>query len=199
MANNRIETRIESLIAAREWESAQKLIEKQLGKEPDDHWLWCRLSGVRYEQRDYPGAQTAADKALEIVPDCPLALWSCAGPLEIRGKTKEAVKIYKKLIRRGLQQLKTPDEDANECWEGADWTRGLVVDCIFRTAGCLAQLGEKEEAVQWYRHFVNLMPFGMHSVYSREAALARLRSLAPDEKATPDVIKRMRNLEAVMG
>ena len=200
MASNRMETRIESLIASGEWESAQRVIEKHIVKEPDDHWLWSRLSGVKYEQRDYQGALDAAEKALTIVADCPLALWSYAGALEMLGRTKEAVKIYIQLIRRGLQQLKEPDEDANECWEGADWTRGLVVDCVFRTAGCLAKIGRRKEAVEWYNvRFLNLLDFGWQGIYSREDAIARLKKLVPSKKALSDVMERMRGLEAVMG
>jgi tetratricopeptide (TPR) repeat protein len=199
MASNRIGDRIETLIASRDWASAQGVIEKQLGKEPDDHWLWARLSGVKYEQRDYKGALDAAEKALTIVPDCPLALWSYAGPLEMLGRTKEAGKIYIKLIRRGLLELKEPDEDADECWEGADWTRALVVDCMFRTAGCLAAMGKRDEAIEWYGRFLNLVEFGMRGIYSRRDALAKLRKVAADKKAMPDVMETMRKLEVVMG
>ncbi len=199
MASTRIENRIESLIGERAWESAQGVVEKQLRKEPDDHWLWARLSGVKYERRDYQGALDAAEKALTIVPDCPLALWSRAGALDMLGRTKEAGKIYIQLTRRGLAELSDPDEDANECWEGADWTRGLVVDCMFRTADCLAKIGKRDEAVEWYNHFLNLLDFGMQGIYSRADATARLKKLASGKKAVPDVRERMRELEAVMG
>ena len=199
MASTRIETRIESLIAERKWESAQKAVEKQLGKEPDDHWLWSRLSGVKYERQDYRGALDAAEKALNIVPDCPLALWSRAGALDMLGRTKEAGKIYIQLTRRGLEELNDPDEDANDCWEGADWTRCLVVDCIFRTADCLAKIGKRKEAAEWYHRFLNLLDFGMQGIYSREDATARLKKLPSAKKAVPDVMEGMRKLEAVMG
>ena len=99
MASTRIETRIESLLAAGEWESAEKVVTKQLAKEPDDHWLRSRLSGAKYERRDHQGALEAAEKALEIVPDCPLALWSYAGAVEMLGRTRDAVKVYLQLIR----------------------------------------------------------------------------------------------------
>ena len=82
MASNRIET----LIGKGDWKSARRAIEKQLDREPDDHWLWSRLSAVKYEQRDYEGALAAAEKALEMVPDCPLALWSYANALDMLGR-----------------------------------------------------------------------------------------------------------------
>src|SRR5881227_2462785 len=118
VARNRIET----LIGKGNWKSAQLVIQKQLAKEPLDHWLWARLSAVKYEQRDYQGALEAAEEALKIVPDCPLAIWSKAGALDILGRTVEAMASYAQLLHRGLGQLKNPDEDAEECWEGQDWT-----------------------------------------------------------------------------
>src|ERR1700687_5102880 len=109
MAKDRIGRHIESLIGREDWKAAHDAIKKQLQKEPDDHWLWARLSGVKYELRDYQGALEAAEKALAIVPDCPLALWSYAIAQEMRGEIPEAMAYYKQLFHRGLQQLKNPD------------------------------------------------------------------------------------------
>jgi tetratricopeptide (TPR) repeat protein len=183
MAGDRIGTRIETLIRKSAWKEAQAVIENQLAKEPDDHWLWARLSGVRYEKRDYRGALQAADTALESVPDCPLALWSKAGAVEILGKAGAAIRLYAQLLLRGFEQLKSPDEDANECWEGPDWTAGLTADCVFRTAGCLTKLGRRDRAVETYRLFLSLVDLGMQGIYSREDALARLNKLVPSKKA----------------
>src|SRR5437867_6470471 len=141
MTSNRIGTQIELLMKREDWKQALRVIEQRLEKEPDDHWLWSRLSGVKYEQRDYQGALQAAEKALEIIDDCPLAIWSKATALEMLGKVRRAMGGYATLFNRGLEQLKNPDEDANECWEGRDWTESLMADCLFRTAGCLAKLG----------------------------------------------------------
>ena len=33
--------------------------------------------------------------------------------------------------------------------EDANWTRGVVVDCIFRTAGSEAKIGKRADAVKW--------------------------------------------------
>jgi len=201
VATNRIGTRIEKLIADGDWASARNAIEKHLDHEPDDHWLWSRLSAVKHEQRDYQGALEAANKALEIVPDCPLALWSYAGALDMLGRTTEAGKIYARLLRRGLEELNKPDDDAEECWEGPDWTRGLVVDCIFRSARCLEKIGEKDMAVELYRHFLNQLLFGIQGIHSRKDAVARLKKLAPTKNGKPEAaMKRtVKELQEIMG
>jgi len=197
MASNQIE----SLIDRKAWKSAQSAIKKELDHEPDDHWLWSRLSGVKYEQRDYSGALDAAKKALEIVPDCPLALWSYASALDGLGKTKEAGKIYIQLLRRGVEELNRPDDDADECWEGAEWTRRLVMDCIFCLAATLPKIGMPERAATWYRRFLDLLHLGMPpGTFSREDARARLEKLAGTKNgsATYSMESEITEVEALM-
>jgi tetratricopeptide (TPR) repeat protein len=197
MAGNHTANQIETLIRKSAWKQAQAAIEKQLSKEPEDHWLWARLSGVKYEQRDYQGALEAAEKALQIVPDCPLALWSKAGAVEMLGKADDAVKWYSQLLRRGLEQLKHPNEDANECWEGPDWTSGLVADCVFRIAGCLAKTGQRDRAIEMYRDFLGLGDLGTQGIYSREDALQRLNKLVPNKKAKREAAVKMMEKELI--
>jgi tetratricopeptide (TPR) repeat protein len=177
MATDRIGTQIETLISKSKWEQAQAVIEKQLKKEPGDHWLWARLSGVKYEQRDYRGASKAAEKAREIVPDCPLAIWSYANAREMLGETKGAMRFYAQLFQRGFKQLQEPDEDADECWEGPDWTSGLVADCVFRIAGCWVKLGRREKGIGAYEFFLSLADWGIQGIHTHEDARARLKKL----------------------
>jgi tetratricopeptide (TPR) repeat protein len=193
--------RIESLIAAEQWQKAQKAIQKQLANAPDNHWLWSRLSCVQYEQCDYQGALDAAHRALAIIPDCPLALWDQANALDMLGRTKEAGRVYSRLLRRGFQQIKEPDEDAEECWEGEQWTWALVVDCIFRIADCLAKTGAPEEAVVLYQSFLFFLRHGVQGIYTIEDGMAELKKLMPDkEKIDKEMIdkeKALKELETV--
>jgi tetratricopeptide (TPR) repeat protein len=182
-SNNLATTRIESLLKKGQWRQADAVIRMQLQDNPGDHWLWARLSGASFEQRNYQEALEAAEKAVTIVRDCPLALWSKAGALQMLGQPKEASTLYLDLARRGLKELLHPDADANECWEGADWTSSLVADCVFQAAACLAAMNSLEKAVETYRTFLSLIDIGMQGVYSREDALRRLRRLIPNKKA----------------
>ena len=89
---------------------------------------------------------------------------------------------YAILFNRGLEQLKSPDQDANECWEGRDWTESLMADCLFRTADCLAKLGSVEKAVEMYQEFLPVLDIGVSSSYSREDALNKINKLVPNKK-----------------
>jgi tetratricopeptide (TPR) repeat protein len=64
---------IESAIERDDWPGARKLIEEELAKDPDDHWLLTRLSLTYYEQFDYQKALDLSERALSIAPECPLA------------------------------------------------------------------------------------------------------------------------------
>ena len=44
---------INALFKQEKWAKAKKLIEKELAKTPDSHWLLDCLSVVHYEQRQY--------------------------------------------------------------------------------------------------------------------------------------------------
>ncbi len=206
MIANGKESRIENLIRDSKWGLARKAIEKQLAEAPDDHWLWSRLSGVMYEQRNYEEALKAAKRALQILPDCPLALWSQANALDMLGKPAQARKAYLGLLRRSVEELKAPDDDANECWEGEQWTYGLMMDCLYRLAGCWAKSGERDLAFKLYRMFLGFLDLldlsssGNQSIYTRQDAIARLKQLVPVEKNMPAEMERaIQELEEVMG
>ena len=135
---------IEELIDSEQWARARAVIEKDLIKLPDDHWLWARLSSVKYEQRDYQGALADANKALHFMPTCPLAMWSKATALEMLDKIDQAVKVYLRLLQNGVRELKLKknDDDAYYCWEGCDWTRSLLEDCLSQLGGCFDDMSK---------------------------------------------------------
>ena len=189
---------IETLIGAESWDLAESAIEEELAKDPDDHWLWCRLSTVRYEKRQYEAALECAEKALALVPDCPLALWDKAGALDMLGRWDQARRIYTQLLERGTNRLSNPDEDADECWEGKAWTKGLLADCVFRVAGCLEKTGHEQRAAELYSTFLSLLDHRVPSIYSRKQTLARLKKLESGRDSVFETLERAsKSLEEV--
>ena len=189
---------IETLIDAESWDLAETAIDEELVNDPDDHWLWCRLSAVRYEKRNYEDALKCAEKALSIVPDCPLGLWDQAGALDMLGRWDQARRIYAQLLERGTRQLSDPDEDADECWEGADWTKGLLADSVFRAAGCLEKTGHDRRAADLYSTFLTLLDHRVPSLYSRKQTLARLKELSTGRDRVFETLERAsKSLEEV--
>jgi tetratricopeptide (TPR) repeat protein len=152
--------KIESLIAADAWEEAREVILDALRESPEDHWLLSRLALTFYEQFDYEQALDYDAKALTIAPNCPLALWGYAGSLEMLGRTEEAIKIYRRLVRRGAKAIAS-----DECGEGLARARGLVADCLYRLAGCYESLGKRQQALKFYEQHLAERGAGCHSIY----------------------------------
>jgi len=135
--------KIEKAIQNEEWLSARKLIEKELQKEPNDHWLLTRLGLTYYEQRKYSKSLEISRQAFDLAPDCPLVLWDLAGSLEMTGEIEEAFSTYEKVVSRGINSLAH-----DECGEGRAWARGLYVDCLYRMSHCFLKRGEKQKALE---------------------------------------------------
>src|SRR5437764_10869288 len=118
---------VETCIKKKNWKKAQQLIDKELLVTPDSHWLWSRLSLSYHEQYQYEKALECAQKALGLAPHCPVVLWDYAGALYAHGLAKEALAVWKRLLRRGVRSIAY-----GECGQGLVLARRLVNDCNYR-------------------------------------------------------------------
>jgi tetratricopeptide (TPR) repeat protein len=131
---------IEKAIHAEDWDGARKLITTELHHNPKDHWLLSRLALTFYEQGKYKQALFWDAKALQEAPHCPLAIWGYAGSLEMLGRQRESLVLYRWLLRWGEKELAYGD-----CGEGIRRARSLMADCHYRIALIW------EEKRQWKR------------------------------------------------
>jgi tetratricopeptide (TPR) repeat protein len=162
---------ISNLIESEQWEKARALIEKELEREPDNHWLLTQLGETYYEQRQYRRALGLFLKSLDIVPDCPLTLWHLAGTLDALGYTAGALRLYTWL----LKSKRTAEDDP--CWESAEWTDALKTDCVFRIGVCFQHLHRKDKAEQCFRQYIDLLLAGAAGSYPIEEAVRRVGEL----------------------
>ncbi len=160
---------IEKLIAGDQWESARKIIRKELAREPNDHWLLTRLSLTYYEQRRYRTALLYSEKSLKLAPRCPLVLWDYAGTLDMLCREAEALAVYQSLVRRGARRIAE-----GECGEGIRRARSLIADCWYRMASCQIALGDPPAAVRAIRRHISMRGPGVESIYSVKEARERL-------------------------
>ncbi len=163
---------IERLIEQENWTEARRRIEEELKGDPENHWLLTRLSTTYYEQGDYAQALHWVEKAREFAPNCPLVRWDYAGTLDMLGREREAIGIYRSLLQQGAEGIA-----ADECGEGAVWAQGLLTDCVYRAGRCLEDLGDRRKAADLYGIYLNLVDMGAPSIYPREEAVGRLRKL----------------------
>lgn len=164
---------IELEIAHENWGNARKLIKAELRHDPDDHWLLIRLSLTYYEQREYSTALGFSSKALKAAPFCPLVLWNHAGALEMLGRTREALAIYHRLIKRGVDRIAY-----GACGEGLAKARGLVADSLYRLAKCYKTINKPEQAINAYKRHLAMRGPGCRSIYSLRAVRKELNDMA---------------------
>src|SRR5512139_2155962 len=116
-----MKNKIEELIEKDDWVGARQEIRAKLKEYPDDHWLLTRLGLTYYEQHNYKKALEIEEKAIRLAPNCPLVLWDYAGSLQELDRHDEAIKIYRRIIAKGVDRVAF-----GECGEGKAWARGLI-------------------------------------------------------------------------
>jgi tetratricopeptide (TPR) repeat protein len=154
---------VEKLIESERWDAARAEIRRLLRREPTSHWLLTRLSLTYYEQYRYRTALRYAEAALAIQPRCPLALWDYAGDLQMLGRHREALDVYRRIVRRGATRIAT-----GECGEGLARARGLVADCHYRMAQSYKDLGDRRHSDSHFEKHLDLRGPGCQSIYRLE-------------------------------
>lgn len=143
------------------WKGARKVLLKLLKDYPEDHWLLTRLSVTYYEEKNYLKALEYVEKARTITSRCPLVLWDYAGTLDMLNNNEDAIRIYKRLIRRGVNRIAY-----GECGEGISWARSLVNDCRYRLGLIYARMGEFRLARNYLDTHIANRYLNCYSIYN---------------------------------
>jgi tetratricopeptide (TPR) repeat protein len=167
-----VEDKIENYIAKEDWKNARSLIHRELKKTPEDHWLLTRLSTTYYEERQYKKALTLVEEALKYAPRCPLVLWDYAGTLEMMGSYGEAIKIWKKLIKKGGEKIAH-----DQCGEGLKWARSLLNDSTYRIGVSYYKMGKLYYAEKYVSAHIENRKLGIRSIYSFTEVRKKLRDI----------------------
>jgi tetratricopeptide (TPR) repeat protein len=172
LASSPMSCAIEDAINRDEWKRARKLIVAELRNAPDHHWLLARLSLTYYEEFHYARALTFAQQAYESMPRCPLVTWELAGTLHMLKRQREAIKLYTRLVRRGVEAIAY-----GACGEGIASARGTVADCWYRLAQCHRELGHRARALRCYQQHLAMRGPGCRSIYPVREVRRELREL----------------------
>jgi tetratricopeptide (TPR) repeat protein len=164
---------VEDLIRAERWAGARGLIKKRLKKDPGNHWLLARLGLTYYEQRRYEAALACEEEALRIEPNCPLALWDYAGSLQMLGRHVDALAVYDRITRRGIDDIAV-----GQCGEGRAWAKGLVADCYYRMMDSFDALGDRATATEMLEKHLDMRGPGCHSIYPLDGLSRQGRPLS---------------------
>jgi tetratricopeptide (TPR) repeat protein len=168
---------IEKAIAVDDWPRARKMIQHELKRDPNDHWLLSRLALTYHEQRQYRRALHFDVKALQIAPYCPLAIWGYAGTLEMLDRDKEALQLFRWLVSLGEQDLAY-----GECGEGIRAARSLIADCHYRIARIWEGMGQRKKALTSYAEHLSRRQRGTRSIYPFREVNARYKQLVNQKR-----------------
>lgn len=166
---------IDRLIDAEKWKQARALIQEELVSAPTHHYLWMMLSLTYYEQKQYAKALAASRRAVELAPECALALWHYAGSLQMTGRYTAALAIWNLILSIELE-----DVASGECDEGMDWAMQLVNDVHYRMGRQYQWEGRAEPARESYRKYLHNRSHGVGSIYDEDDVKKYLAKL--DEK-----------------
>ena len=164
---------IEALVEKEDWEKARQAILKELETNPDSHYLVARLALTYYEQRQYETALHYSREAMKLAPHCPLVLWDYAGALEQTGHECEALRIWKRLLRRGIERIAN-----GPCGEGIRQAESLLNDCRYRIGKTYCFLGRPALAWRYMQAHLAHRRRGLPSIYSRADVLRNLKRIA---------------------
>lgn len=165
--------RIEALLEKKDWENARKAVLKELEVEPDSHYLVSRLALTYYEQRQYETALHYSQESMKLAPHCPLVLWNYAGALEQTGHEREAIRVWKRLLRRGIERIAH-----GPCGEGIRQAESLLNDCRYRIGKTYYFLDRPVLAWRYMHAHLTHRRRGLPSIYSRADVLWNLERIA---------------------
>ncbi len=155
-----MQNKIEELIAKEDWPAARNEILFELEQHPADHWLLTRLGLTYYEERNYEKALDIVEQAYTIAPKCSLVLWDYAGTLQMLGRHEEAIKLYRRIIAKGVDEIAY-----GECGEGKAKAKGLIADCYFRVSNSYRHIGKEKLSLQAFERHLDLRGPGCYSIY----------------------------------
>jgi tetratricopeptide (TPR) repeat protein len=163
---------IQRLLAAEKWQEAQQLLHRELIHAPTDHYWWMMLSETYYEQFEYDTALECAKRAVELAPQCPLALWHYAGCLSMTGQERAALSVWALLLNRDLEEVAH-----GECGEGMKWAMQLLNDVHYRMGLIHYFLGEDALARISFEKYLHNRRHGVGSIYDAKEVKKQLAEL----------------------
>jgi tetratricopeptide (TPR) repeat protein len=153
-------SRIERCLAEKNWKEARSFIQDELLFQPMDHWLWMTLGLTYHEEQEYEKAVQCSKRAVQLAPNCPLALWHYAGSMDMAGDGSFALPIWMMLLRMEIEEVAY-----GEHGEGMDWALQLLNDVHYRMGRYYQRIGKNELAKESFQKHLHNRAHGVGSIY----------------------------------
>lgn len=170
--NKKSDQKVWNYFKRNQYNQAIHFIKSKLLLDPRNHWLLTRLGTAYYEKHEYRKALKFCKRALRIKPECPLALWDYAGTISSLGRKKEAINVWKKIIKRGIKKIAY-----DECGEGLVYAKSLINDCRYRIGLDYLDSRKKELAKKFLSEYLRNRAKKVKSIYFSSDAIDRLKKL----------------------
>jgi len=164
--------RFDRLLDRGQLRAARDAVRSSLRKEPEDPLLWMELAETYYGENKYKLALRYYEKAYRLAPSSPLVLSDYAGTLDLMGREKEAIEIWKKLLRKGRNRIARGEHIA-----GMRDASCLLNQCRFRLALSHARLGSIASAIRYLKRHIANRARGLPSDCSLQDAKRMLKNL----------------------
>jgi len=132
------------------WAYAERELLKRLKAKPNDIELLRLLRNLYWEKKDDQKAFKIAKKAYILAPDDPMVLWGYATCMSNIHKEHDAVKLYKRILKKRNEtlvkniEIKTPIR-----------AQGFKLDACVRIGECYADIGDYENAITYYKNYIS--------------------------------------------
>jgi tetratricopeptide (TPR) repeat protein len=166
-------TSIEHCLAEKNWKAARALIQDELLFQPMDHWLWIHLGLTYHEEQEYEKAVQCGKRAVQLAPNCPLALWHYAGSLEMAGEGAFALPIWIMLLSMDIEEVAYGDHG-----EGMDWALQLLNDVHYRMGRYYERRGQKALATESFQKYLHNRAHSVGSIYDVSKAEESLSTVS---------------------
>ena len=163
---------VNDYIMNEEWDKAKNILEKELEKSPEDHWIITQLSEVYYEKRNYDKALELSTKAIELAPDCPLVMNDHALHLYIHEKDKDAIAIWNKMLQKGIKEIAY-----SECGEGLQNAKSMLNDVRMRIGLSYFETEQKEIALSYFKEHLSNRQRGLYSNFTKREVEKKIKEV----------------------
>ncbi len=167
-------TQTNKLLAGGRGLAARKLIRAELRSGPADHWLMVKMAQSYAIEDELRLALRWVERAIELEPRCPTAMWNLAGILFRLRRDRESERVLRVMIARGTGGVTRAKK---ACRQSLRWARGQMANCQLLLSWILADRKDLRGARRAVRCYLKARAAGAPSAYRVTEGRAQLKKV----------------------
>jgi tetratricopeptide (TPR) repeat protein len=155
------------------WDSERKVMQRFLKRKPNDSYVLRKLANTYYEQGRFSEAEKVLSRAYRLANKNALNIWAYAIVLENLNRTKEAIRLFKTILRMSSKSIFSKIDTDEDETIGEE----LKMDSMYCLGECYLDLGQRTEARRWLKSFIAKRIKGSPSQFKISQAKRKLASI----------------------